>query len=78
MKPLSVDFEFYTLYYLRERTHAMVYRHWKDPEDSLISGILLGIERGIPVPVQKAFRDTGTSHIIAISGRMTCNISIGF
>jgi competence protein ComEC len=39
-----------------------------DPEASLLSGILLGIESGIQPDVRKAFNDTGTSHIIAISG----------
>ena len=33
-----------------------------------MAGILLGVETGIPRPVQEAFKDTGTSHIIAISG----------
>jgi competence protein ComEC len=35
---------------------------------SLLAGILLGVESGIPDEVDQAFRDTGTSHIIAISG----------
>ena len=34
----------------------------------MLAGILLGVEAGIPPEVQAAFRDTGTSHIIAISG----------
>ena len=34
----------------------------------MLAGILLGVETGIPEAVQQAFRDTGTSHIIAISG----------
>lgn len=41
---------------------------WPDPEASLLSGILLGEEGRIPASVEKAFQDTGTSHIIAISG----------
>lgn len=56
------------LYDLRDRAHALVYRYWPDPEAVLMAGILLGIERSIPEPVQEAFKDTGTSHIIAISG----------
>jgi competence protein ComEC len=40
---------------------------------SLLAGILLGVENGIPQRVQQAFQDTGTAHIIAISG---FNISI--
>ena len=54
----------------RKRAEAldMVYRLFPDPEASLLAGILLGIETGIPQVVQDAFNDTGTSHIIAISG----------
>ena len=56
------------IYALKERAHNTIYRLWPDPEASLLAGILLGIESGIPAPVQDAFRDTGTSHIIVISG----------
>ncbi len=38
------------------------------PESSLLSGILLGADKNIPVEIQQAFKNTGTSHIIAISG----------
>ncbi len=52
------------------RSHALrvVYRLFPDPEASLLAGILLGIETGIPAEVRAAFDRTGTSHIIAISG----------
>ena len=52
------------------KAHALetVYRLWPDPEASLLAGILLGDESGIPDKVDQAFRDTGTSHIIVISG----------
>ncbi|MCJ7716390.1 MAG: ComEC/Rec2 family competence protein, partial [Anaerolineales bacterium] len=53
---------------LKSRALEVLYRLWPDPEASLLAGILLGIETGIPDQVQQAFRDTGTSHIIAISG----------
>ena len=56
------------IYKLKERAQATVYLLFPDPEASLMSGILLGVETGIPKPVQEAFKDTGTSHIIAISG----------
>lgn len=46
----------------------MVYTLWPDPEASLLAGILLGIESGIPPEVREAFVATGTSHVIAISG----------
>jgi competence protein ComEC len=38
------------------------------PQASLLSGILLGVDAGLPVVVQEDFRATGTTHIIAISG----------
>jgi competence protein ComEC len=57
-----------TLYRLKERALATVYRIFPDPEASLLAGILLGVETGISSDVQEAFKTTGTSHIIAISG----------
>jgi competence protein ComEC len=56
------------IYALKERALGLIYRIFPDPEASLLAGILLGEEKGIPAPVQAAFKDTGTSHIIAISG----------
>jgi competence protein ComEC len=56
------------IYALKEKALGIVYRIFPDPEASLLAGILLGEEKGIPAHVQAAFKDTGTSHIIAISG----------
>jgi competence protein ComEC len=56
------------IYALRQRVVETIYRLFPDPEASLMAGILLGVEGGIPEPVRQAFNDTGTSHIIAISG----------
>jgi len=56
------------IYAFRERALGLVYRLWPDPEASLLAGILLGMESGIPADVGQAFNDTGTSHVIAISG----------
>ena len=39
-----------------------------EPQASLLTGILLGDDSGIPKSVQDAFRTTGTSHVISISG----------
>jgi predicted membrane metal-binding protein len=39
-----------------------------EPAASLLSGILLGNDRGIPRALRDAFSGTNTSHIIAISG----------
>jgi competence protein ComEC len=56
------------LYAFRANALDVVYRLWPDPEASLLAGILLGVESGIPPAVQEAFLATGTSHIIVISG----------
>ena len=56
------------LYSFRQHAADVVYRLFPDPEASLLAGILLGDQSGIPPQVQEAFRLTGTSHIIVISG----------
>jgi competence protein ComEC len=56
------------IYHLKEHALTLIYQIYPDPEASLLAGILLGVEKGIPAPVRKAFDKTGTSHIIAISG----------
>jgi competence protein ComEC len=45
-----------------------IYQLFPDPEASLLAGILLGVESGLAPDLQQAFKNTGTSHIIAISG----------
>lgn len=61
------------LFRLKNYALETVYRLFPDPEASLLAGILLGVDSGLPNDLQQAFKDTGTSHIIAISG---FNISI--
>jgi competence protein ComEC len=56
------------LYSFRKQALDVVYRLFPDPEASLLAGILLGDQSGIPPQVQEAFRLTSTSHIIVISG----------
>lgn len=56
------------IYGLKYKALDLIYQLYPDPEASLLAGILLGVESGIPEEVDQAFRDTGTSHIIAISG----------
>jgi len=57
------------LYDFRQRCVDLVYRLYPDPEASLLAGILLGVDSGIPQAVQDAFKASGTAHIIAISGQ---------
>ncbi len=61
------------MYRLHDSLLKQVNRLFPNPEASLIASILLGYDKGMPADVKQAFSDTGTSHIIAISG---FNISI--
>lgn len=56
------------IYSLRERAYAKLYELFPAPEAPLLAGILLGIESDLTPEWKRAFRDTGTAHIIAISG----------
>jgi len=56
------------IYAFKARTLADVYAIFPDPEASLMTGILLGVDNGIPDDVQQAFKNTGTAHILAIAG----------
>lgn len=62
-----------TMYALKDKSLNNIYRLFPDPESSLLAGILLGVDTGLTDKLQQAFKDTGTAHIIAISG---FNISI--
>ncbi|HSM71993.1 MAG TPA: ComEC/Rec2 family competence protein [Anaerolineales bacterium] len=64
---------FRALYAFKEKSFNNIYRLFPDPESSLLAGILLGVDTGLTRELQQAFKDTGTAHIIAISG---FNISI--
>ena len=61
------------LYTFKEKSYNNIYRLFPDPESSLLAGILLGVDTGLSSELQQAFKNTGTAHIIAISG---FNISI--
>jgi competence protein ComEC len=56
------------IYAFRNRAFIVIQQILPEPQASLLSGILLGIDAGLPLSVQEDFRVTGTSHIIAISG----------
>ena len=56
------------LFRLRNVLIERVGELFPQPENALMTGILLGDETGIPRDVERAFERTGTSHIIAISG----------
>ncbi len=56
------------VYTLKGKLLENTYRLYHDPEASLLAGILLGVDTGMTKELQNAFKNTGTAHIIAISG----------
>jgi competence protein ComEC len=56
------------IYGLKQRSSAVLAKLYPQPEAALLEGILLGDDSGLPESAQQAFRDTGTAHIVAISG----------
>lgn len=56
------------IYNLKSRLVENSYKIFPDPEASLFAGILFGVDTGLPKNLQTSFKNTGTAHIIAISG----------
>ncbi len=57
-----------TLFALKRQAQTLIAGAIPEPEASLLTGILLGVETGIAAEVREAFNATGSAHIIAISG----------
>jgi competence protein ComEC len=57
-----------TLDQLRLRAQQQINTYLPEPQAGLLSGILLGSERGISPELDDAFSTVGASHVIAISG----------
>ena len=53
---------------LHAQSYATIQSLFPAPESELLAGILLGRDQGLSPGLQEAFRRTGTTHIIAISG----------
>ncbi len=62
-----------TLLDVKDRVRQAVRRMLPMPESALLNGVLIGDDNDIPQSLSDAFRRTGTSHIVAISG---FNVSI--
>jgi competence protein ComEC len=58
----------HTLYAFRRHARSTIASILPEPQAALLTGILLGVETGIPDDVMDDFGATGTTHIIAISG----------
>ncbi|MHC1782104.1 MAG: ComEC/Rec2 family competence protein [Anaerolineaceae bacterium] len=61
------------IFRLREKLESNIYHMLPPDEAALLIGVLLGDDDGLPKEAQDAFRETGTAHILAVSG---FNISI--
>jgi competence protein ComEC len=53
---------------VKAQIQSTIVRILPEPEASLLTGILLGVESGIPERVKDAFSTGGTMHVVAISG----------
>ena len=58
--------------------HNVILNLYPEPQAALLSGILLGIESGIPNSLDDDFNATGTGHIVAISGFNLSIVAGGF
>ena len=56
------------IYQLKQNSQATLYQIFPSPEAELLSGILLGDDKGISSELEMAYQASGTAHIIAISG----------
>lgn len=52
----------------KDRLRASVAALVPEPEASIVMGLLVGDKGGIPEETMEAFRRTGTSHVLAVSG----------
>ncbi len=64
----QANFILYYLYAFKRIAQATIASILPEPQAALLTGILLGIEAGIPKDLMADFAATGTTHIIAISG----------
>ncbi len=56
------------MFTMKAKAAQTINRLLAEPHASLLNGILLGIKTGIPRALYESFKQTGTSHIIVISG----------
>ncbi len=59
---------YHAIYAFKARSQATINRLIPEPASALLTGILLGNDKGLPPDLADDFRTTGMTHIIAISG----------
>lgn len=63
---------------LKRRVVASIQQILPEPEASFLLGLLIGVKDGLPAQLTESFRNTGTSHILAVSGyNVTQLINVG-
>lgn len=53
---------------IRDRLTGIVGQYLMEPAASIVNGILLGVDHGLPYDLTEAFRRSGTIHILVVSG----------
>jgi competence protein ComEC len=57
-----------TLYHIKHQLNFAIHRFLPEPHASLFAGLLLGIKSDLPSNFKTALKNSGTSHIVALSG----------
>jgi len=56
------------LFTIRSNIDKKINKFLPEPQASLLSGVLLGIDKGLPDDFQEDLRTTGTIHVVVVSG----------
>ncbi len=70
---LQITNLFFWLFKFRERVEEIYNQSLSEPQASLLSGIVLGQKRGLPLEFSQALKKTGVMHVVVASG---ANISL--
>ncbi len=60
---------YYYALMLRRHLHAKIYEYLPENEASVVSAVTLNISDGISEDIKEDFRDSGISHLLAVSGQ---------
>ena len=52
----------------RGRIEERINKFLPEPQASLLTGVLLGVDKGLPEDFEEALRQTGTIHVVVVSG----------
>ena len=63
---------------VRQGARKIIFAQYPQPESGLLAGILLGLDQDLPESLENAYQQTGTAHIIAISGSNMAVLAYAF